>query len=94
MWGVTIVFLGLSNSQSQLFFIYFVSSIYNQRKKKNRNKPNTTTKYSQLFSMCTCPSPTHFHDIFFLNFQVRKEKLGDRITALHQLVSPFGKVIN
>jgi len=23
--------------------------------------------------------------------QVRKEKLGDRITALHQLVSPFGK---
>ncbi|KAK8261809.1 hypothetical protein V6Z12_D13G213900 [Gossypium hirsutum] len=22
---------------------------------------------------------------------VRKEKLGDRITALHQLVSPFGK---
>jgi len=26
--------------------------------------------------------------------QVRKEKLGDRITTLHQLVSPFGKVIN
>lgn len=26
--------------------------------------------------------------------QVRKEKLGDRITALHQLVSPFGKVRN
>nr|CAD1843387.1 unnamed protein product [Ananas comosus var. bracteatus] len=25
------------------------------------------------------------------SFQVRKEKLGDRITALHQLVSPFGK---
>jgi len=25
-------------------------------------------------------------------FQVRKEKLGDRITALQQLVSPFGKV--
>lgn len=24
--------------------------------------------------------------------QVRKEKLGDRITTLHQLVSPFGKV--
>nr|TKW38552.1 hypothetical protein SEVIR_1G122700v2 [Setaria viridis] len=24
--------------------------------------------------------------------KVRKEKLGDRITALHQLVSPFGKV--
>ncbi|KAK4765306.1 hypothetical protein SAY86_026396 [Trapa natans] len=25
--------------------------------------------------------------------KVRKEKLGDRITALHQLVSPFGKVM-
>lgn len=25
-------------------------------------------------------------------YQVRKEKLGDRITALQQLVSPFGKV--
>jgi hypothetical protein len=24
-------------------------------------------------------------------FKVRKEKLGDRITSLHQLVSPFGK---
>lgn len=24
--------------------------------------------------------------------QVRKEKLGDRVTALQQLVSPFGKV--
>lgn len=24
---------------------------------------------------------------------MRKEKLGDRITALHQLVSPFGKVL-
>uniref|UniRef100_A0ACD5VWH7 Uncharacterized protein n=1 Tax=Avena sativa TaxID=4498 RepID=A0ACD5VWH7_AVESA len=26
-------------------------------------------------------------------FKVRKEKLGDRITALQQLVSPFGKVL-
>ncbi|VFQ67622.1 unnamed protein product [Cuscuta campestris] len=26
-----------------------------------------------------------------ISFKVRKEKLGDRITALHQLVSPFGK---
>jgi hypothetical protein len=25
------------------------------------------------------------------SFKVRKEKLGDRITALQQLVSPFGK---
>jgi hypothetical protein len=26
-------------------------------------------------------------------YQVRKEKLGDRIAALQQLVAPFGKVI-
>ncbi|THU60968.1 hypothetical protein C4D60_Mb07t18330 [Musa balbisiana] len=26
--------------------------------------------------------------------EVRKEKLGDRITALHQIVSPFGKLLN
>ena len=25
-------------------------------------------------------------------FKVRKEKLGDRVTGLQQLVSPFGKV--
>lgn len=31
--------------------------------------------------------------IIFLAFQVRKEKLGDRVTALQQLVSPFGKVL-
>ncbi|KAK3210679.1 hypothetical protein Dsin_015385 [Dipteronia sinensis] len=31
------------------------------------------------------PSPTQS------TFKVRKEKLGDRITSLHQLVSPFGK---
>lgn len=30
-------------------------------------------------------------DSYYLD-QVRKEKLGDRVTALQQLVSPFGKV--
>lgn len=29
---------------------------------------------------------------FFSSPKVRKEKLGDKITALQQLVSPFGKV--
>ncbi|XP_060205739.1 transcription factor bHLH68-like isoform X2 [Lycium barbarum] len=28
------------------------------------------------------------------SLKVRKEKLGDRITALHQLVSPFGKALS
>lgn len=33
--------------------------------------------------------------MFSLNYvkQVRKEKLGDRIAALQQLVAPYGKVI-
>ncbi|MCH89216.1 transcription factor bHLH112-like [Trifolium medium] len=29
--------------------------------------------------------------MYGMDMQVRKEKLGDRITALQQLVSPFGK---
>ncbi|XP_038991459.1 transcription factor bHLH110-like [Hibiscus syriacus] len=37
-------------------------------------------KKSRLESSASCPP-----------FKVRKEKLGDRIAALHQLVAPFGK---
>ncbi|PPD78874.1 hypothetical protein GOBAR_DD24212 [Gossypium barbadense] len=37
-------------------------------------------------------TPENLIKALLLSFlQVRKEKLGDRITALHQLVSPFGK---
>jgi len=35
----------------------------------------------------------HFNLLLAFALQVRKEKLGDRITALQQLVSPFGKVL-
>ncbi|KAJ8443660.1 hypothetical protein Cgig2_019642 [Carnegiea gigantea] len=42
------------------------------------NNSAAPTKKSQL--KVSCPP-----------FKVRKEKLGDRIAALHQLVSPFGK---
>jgi hypothetical protein len=34
----------------------------------------------------------HLGFVYIYMLQVRKEKLGDRITALQQLVSPFGKV--
>ena len=34
-----------------------------------------------------------FPPLLAFALQVRKEKLGDRITALQQLVSPFGKVL-
>lgn len=40
----------------------------------------TTPKKSRLESRASCPP-----------FKVRKEKLGDRIAALQQLVAPFGK---
>ncbi|XP_021892812.1 transcription factor bHLH110 isoform X2 [Carica papaya] len=46
-------------------------------------KPNATeapTKKSRLDSRASCPP-----------FKARKEKLGDRIAALQQLVAPFGK---
>ncbi|TYG81942.1 hypothetical protein ES288_D01G045800v1 [Gossypium darwinii] len=37
-------------------------------------------------------TPENLIKALLLSFlQVRKEKLGDRIQALHQLVSPFGK---
>lgn len=40
------------------------------------------TKKARVQSSSSASQPT---------FKVRKEKLGDRITALHQLASPFGK---
>ncbi|XP_068640902.1 transcription factor bHLH112-like [Aristolochia californica] len=50
------------------------------RVESERNEPETTTKRQRTNSP---PS--------FTTFKVRKEKLGDRISALQQLVSPFGK---
>uniref|UniRef100_A0A5B6YJR3 BHLH domain-containing protein n=1 Tax=Davidia involucrata TaxID=16924 RepID=A0A5B6YJR3_DAVIN len=42
--------------------------------------PQAAAKKSRLESRASCPP-----------FKVRKEKLGDRIAALQQLVAPFGK---
>lgn len=42
--------------------------------------PQAATKKSRLEARASCPP-----------FKVRKEKLGDRIAALQQLVAPFGK---
>nr|GMD93760.1 transcription factor bHLH110 [Ipomoea batatas] len=44
------------------------------------NPPQAPPKKSRLDSRASCPP-----------FKVRKEKLGDRIAALQQLVAPFGK---
>ncbi|KAL2467212.1 Transcription factor bHLH [Abeliophyllum distichum] len=45
-------------------------------------KPNSEPAFKRSRIETPSPLPT---------FKVRKEKLGDRITALQQLVSPFGK---
>ncbi|KAH9622415.1 hypothetical protein KSS87_019172 [Heliosperma pusillum] len=50
------------------------------KKKMNNNNEQPAAKRPRIESLS--PLPT---------FKVRKEKLGDRITALQQLVSPFGK---
>ncbi|KAI4377100.1 hypothetical protein MLD38_014786 [Melastoma candidum] len=54
-----------------------ISGGYSQKRSKNQSS-----------SASSSSSPQADHQG---NFKVRKEKLGDRITTLHQLVSPFGK---
>uniref|UniRef100_J3L4R7 BHLH domain-containing protein n=1 Tax=Oryza brachyantha TaxID=4533 RepID=J3L4R7_ORYBR len=46
---------------------------------------------SQLLLQAMQPKPSCSSNANTLMAKVRKEKLGDRITALQQLVSPFGK---
>ena len=51
-------------------------------KENNDENSQRLLKRSRMDTLSPLPS-----------FKVRKEKLGDRVTALQQLVSPFGKVI-
>ncbi|KAK9092186.1 hypothetical protein Syun_027097 [Stephania yunnanensis] len=53
-----------------------------EEKKSNSSNTNTESTFKRPRIETPTPLPT---------FKVRKEKLGDRITALQQLVSPFGK---
>ncbi|KAL2342551.1 hypothetical protein Fmac_003836 [Flemingia macrophylla] len=69
--------------------------------KKARVQPSTTQSTFKVFSsIANNWTETSNRELFFRQTNthkrtqtshVRKEKLGDRITALHQLVSPFGK---
>ncbi|KAJ4951008.1 hypothetical protein NE237_027840 [Protea cynaroides] len=65
---------------------------FSNNKREGRNQQpdhssecNDTTTGGAFKKARVQPSPSQS------TFKVRKEKLGDRITALHQLVSPFGK---
>ncbi|OAY53035.1 transcription factor bHLH68 [Manihot esculenta] len=62
------------------------------------NKPDTRNQHPDQSSECNstatggmCKKPRVQPSSSQQPLKVRKEKLGDRITALHQLVSPFGK---
>ncbi|XP_021688550.1 transcription factor bHLH68 isoform X2 [Hevea brasiliensis] len=62
------------------------------------NKPDVRNQHPDQSSMCNstvtggmCKKPRVQQSSTQPPLKVRKEKLGDRITALHQLVSPFGK---
>ncbi|KAK9089576.1 hypothetical protein Scep_028658 [Stephania cephalantha] len=54
------------------------------KEEKKSNSSNTSTESTFKRPRIETPTPLP-------TFKVRKEKLGDRITALQQLVSPFGK---
>ncbi|CAA6666003.1 unnamed protein product [Spirodela intermedia] len=62
------------------------SQLEGRRQQIDHSECNSTSNGKAVKKARIQPSPsTHS------TFKVRKEKLGDRITALHQLVSPFGK---
>ncbi|KAG9148051.1 hypothetical protein Leryth_003636 [Lithospermum erythrorhizon] len=62
----------------------FSNGVYDSKRSNVMLEPKgphqTATKKSRTDSRASCPP-----------FKVKKEKLGDRISALQQMVSPFGK---
>ncbi|KAJ1437972.1 Myc-type, basic helix-loop-helix [Sesbania bispinosa] len=79
-----------SNNSSSCVTTTFSSSMLDFSNNKTETRPSSECNSSSggggaLKKARVQPSTTQ------PTFKVRKEKLGDRITALHQLVSPFGK---
>nr|SSC84619.1 At421340-like [Capsella grandiflora] len=56
------------------------------KRASEKTEEHKDVESSQPLKRPRLETPSHFP-----SFKVRKEKLGDRITALQQLVSPFGK---
>lgn len=67
-----------SNSQNKMPI--FSSGITEAKRTSNSLEPKVPPKRSRSESRTSCPP-----------LKVRKEKLGDRVAALQQLVAPFGK---
>ncbi|XP_057537793.1 transcription factor bHLH112-like isoform X2 [Amaranthus tricolor] len=80
--NIRVSLLNSLQSRSRASFGTKVNSEEHRRESKNNssNKDQSPAKRPRIET--PSPLPT---------FKVRKEKLGDRITALQQLVSPFGK---
>ncbi|KAG5619122.1 hypothetical protein H5410_018946 [Solanum commersonii] len=57
----------------------------------NSTNSGGVSKKARVQHSSAQPSLKAILSFIYSNIFVRKEKLGDRITALHQLVSPFGK---
>ncbi|XP_048131096.1 transcription factor bHLH68-like [Rhodamnia argentea] len=80
----------LNNNNSMLDF----SSTTNADNNKNSNnqlRPDHSSECNSAAAGGACKKARVHPSSSQLPLKVRKEKLGDRITALHQLVSPFGK---
>lgn len=69
-----------TNVSSSAFNNIGVSEVKRPSSSLESKPPQAAPKKSRLDSRSSCPP-----------FKVRKEKLGDRIAALQQLVAPFGK---
>ncbi|KAK7271926.1 hypothetical protein RJT34_28201 [Clitoria ternatea] len=65
---------------------------YNTESPQRKNQlPDQTSECNSTTTVGVCKKARVQPSSSQAPLKVRKEKLGDRITALHQLVSPFGK---
>ncbi|KAI7738180.1 hypothetical protein M8C21_007563, partial [Ambrosia artemisiifolia] len=92
--------LDLNNNQSNFFSSTqsrFVASMYDEKpnchniKSQNKEIRDMGSSVKKSSGEPTFKRPRLDTPSPLPTFKVRKEKLGDRVTALQQLVSPFGK---
>ncbi|XP_027126567.2 transcription factor bHLH68 isoform X2 [Coffea arabica] len=68
---------------------------FSSSKAEGRNQnPENSSECNSSIAGGVSKKPRIQHSTAQPALKVRKEKLGDRITALHQLVSPFGKALS
>ncbi|XP_014515780.1 transcription factor bHLH68 isoform X2 [Vigna radiata var. radiata] len=80
------VVASFSSSNNLLDFTYNKEDHRKNQLPDHTSECNNTTATAGVYKKTKCQPSSSQPPL-----KVRKEKLGDRITALHQLVSPFGK---